>query len=52
MTLKELGAGAQTTDTFSYTPTAGFTGADTFAYKANDGTADSNTVTVTITVTA
>ncbi len=29
----------------------GFTGADTFTYKANDGTADSNTVTVTINVT-
>ena len=37
--------------TFSYTPTAGSPGTDTFTYKANDGTADSNTVTVTINVT-
>ena len=37
---------------FTYTPTSGYTGADSFTYKANDGTADSNTVTVSITVTA
>jgi VCBS repeat-containing protein len=36
---------------FSYTPEAGFTGSDTFTYKANDGTADGNVVTVTLTVT-
>src|SRR5262249_39233523 len=36
---------------FTYTPPAGFSGATTFQYKANDGTADSNTVTSTITVT-
>ncbi|NTW29251.1 MAG: tandem-95 repeat protein [Coriobacteriia bacterium] len=35
---------------FTYTPTTGYVGADTFTYKANDGTADSNVVTVTITV--
>ena len=35
---------------FTYTPTAGFSGADTFTYKANDGLVDSNTATVTITV--
>jgi hypothetical protein len=35
---------------FTYTPNAGFTGADTWTYKANDGTADSNVATVTITV--
>ncbi|WP_217697922.1 Ig-like domain-containing protein, partial [Sinomonas mesophila] len=28
---------------FSYTPNANFNGTDTFTYKANDGTADSNT---------
>jgi VCBS repeat-containing protein len=34
----------------TYTPTAKFKGTDTFTYKANDGTADGNTATVTITV--
>ena len=37
---------------FTYTPTAGFTGTDTFTYKANDGSADSNVATATIIVTA
>jgi VCBS repeat-containing protein len=36
----------------SYTPNAGFTGADTFTYMANDGTGDSNVATVTIDVQA
>ena len=35
---------------FTYTPNANFSGNDSFTYKANDGVADSNTVTVTITV--
>src|SRR4030095_9774750 len=33
-------------------PTANYSGSDSFTYKANDGTADSNTVTVSITVNA
>ena len=37
---------------FTYTPNANFNGTDSFTYKANDGTADSNTATVTITVDA
>jgi len=37
---------------FVYTPNANFSGIDSFTYKANDGSADSNTVTVTITVNA
>ncbi len=37
---------------FSYTPDAGYTGDDSFTYKANDGDLDSNTATVTITVTS
>ena len=37
---------------FSYTPIANFNGSDSFTYKANDGTADSNVATVSITVTA
>jgi hypothetical protein len=38
--------------TRTYTPTAGYSGADSFTYKANDGTVDSNTATVSITVNA
>jgi len=37
--------------TFEYTPDAGFSGTDSFTYKANDGTADSNVGTVFINVT-
>lgn len=36
---------------FSYTPEAGYTGLDAFQYHAFDGTAASNTVTVTFLVT-
>ncbi|MGH8491341.1 MAG: tandem-95 repeat protein [Gammaproteobacteria bacterium] len=35
---------------FTYTPNDNFTGDDTFTYHANDGSADSNVATVTITV--
>ena len=35
---------------FSYTPAANFNGADSFTYKASDGTADSNVATVNVTV--
>jgi VCBS repeat-containing protein len=37
---------------FTYTPNAGFSGNDGFTYRAGDGTATSNTVTVAITVIA
>ncbi|MBO11720.1 MAG: hypothetical protein CMJ68_13280, partial [Planctomycetaceae bacterium] len=37
---------------FTYTPATSFTGSDTFSYKANDGSDDGNTVTVTIDVIA
>jgi VCBS repeat-containing protein len=37
---------------FTYTPAANYNGADSFTYKANDGALDSNTVTVSLTVTA
>jgi hypothetical protein len=37
---------------FSYTPTSTYTGLDSFTYRANDGTVDSNVATVTITVSA
>ena len=36
----------------NYVPNAHFNGTDTFTYKANDGTSDSNIGTVTITVNA
>ena len=35
---------------FTYTPDAGFVGSDSFTYKANDGSDDGNTITVTIDV--
>ena len=38
--------------TFTYTPTAGYNGTDAFTYHANDGTANSNIATVTITINA
>jgi len=37
---------------FTYTPDADFDGTDSFTYLANDGALDSNTVIVSITVTA
>ena len=37
---------------FTYTPAANFNGADSFIYKANDGTADSNLATVALTIAA
>jgi hypothetical protein len=36
----------------TYSPAANYNGADSFTFKANDGTVDSNIVTVTISVTA
>ncbi|MEO5712506.1 MAG: Ig-like domain-containing protein [Luteolibacter sp.] len=35
---------------FTYTPTAGYTGADSFTYHANDGSMDSNIATVSISI--
>ncbi|HVK08484.1 MAG TPA: Ig-like domain-containing protein, partial [Gemmataceae bacterium] len=37
---------------FTYTPNANFNGTDSFTYRANDGAANSNTATVTLTVNA
>jgi VCBS repeat-containing protein len=41
-----------TSGSFSYSPVNNYTGTDTFTYKANDGSTDSNVATVTITVNA
>jgi large repetitive protein len=41
-----------TNGSFTYTPGSTFSGADSFTYKASDGTTDSNTVTVSLTVNA
>lgn len=38
--------------TFTYTPAANFHGADSFTFRVNDGTNDSNTSTVNISITA
>ena len=35
---------------FTYTPTTGFLGTDSFTYQANDGSVDSNIAAVTVTV--
>src|SRR5205807_62429 len=37
---------------FSYVPAANFNGSDTFTYKVNDGSLESNTATVAITINA
>ncbi len=37
---------------FTYTPTTNYNGSDSFTYEVNDGTVDSNTATVSLTVTA
>ena len=41
-----------TAPNLTYTPDANYNGPDSFTFKANDGTEDSNTATVSITVTA
>lgn len=41
-----------TNGTFTYRPNAGFTGTDSFTYRASDGSLQSSLATVTITVTA
>ena len=48
-----LGAGPHTASaSVTYTPEANFNGSDSFTYKVNDGSANSNTATVSVTVNA
>ncbi|HET7675490.1 MAG TPA: Ig-like domain-containing protein [Gammaproteobacteria bacterium] len=42
----------QTTGAYAFTPKAGFSGTDSFTFKASDGTLDSNTARIAITVKA
>jgi hypothetical protein len=42
--------GLKTDGSFTYSPDANFVGTDSFTYKANDGTLDSNVATATINV--
>jgi hypothetical protein len=41
-----------TAPNLTYTPNANYNGSDSFTFKANDGSADSNTATVSITINA
>ncbi len=43
---------SQSTGAFTYTPGVSFTGLDSFTFKANDGSLDSNVATVNITVSS
>ncbi|MFN8494260.1 MAG: Ig-like domain-containing protein [Caldilineaceae bacterium] len=45
------GALSGTAPNLTYTPNAGYTGADSFTFKVNDGQADSNVATVSLNVT-
>jgi len=44
--------GAVSGNTVTYTPAADYNGPDSFTFKANDGIANSNTATVSVTVSA
>jgi hypothetical protein len=52
LTGQTCGAGSPNQDSAAttYTPDTGFTGTDSFTYRVNDGTADSDTATVSLTV--
>ncbi len=47
VTLNDKATGA-----YTYTPTSGYSGKDSFTFKASDGQADSNVATISITVNA
>ncbi|HQL27689.1 MAG TPA: Ig-like domain-containing protein [Anaerolineaceae bacterium] len=50
LTAPAHGALTGTAPSLTYTPASGYTGADSFTYKVNDGTADSTAATVAITI--
>ncbi|MDQ1679632.1 MAG: large repetitive protein, partial [Frankiaceae bacterium] len=47
-----VGAVDQAAKSVTYTPASAFSGADSFTFKANDGKADSNAATISLTVAA
>jgi len=51
-TTDQGGSAAVSSGGVTYTPPTGFVGTDTFTYTANDGPADSNVATVTVSVFA
>jgi Ca2+-binding RTX toxin-like protein len=51
LTEPDNGTLSGTAPNLTYTPNANFSGSDSFTFKVNDGTADSNIATVSITVT-
>jgi len=52
VTQPTYGSVAITGATATYTPNGNYNGSDSFTYKANDGAADSNTATASVTVNA
>src|SRR5207244_974864 len=52
VTCTSSGGTSSCTANVTYTPASNYSGPDSFTYKANDGTADSNVATVSITVEA
>src|SRR2546425_571535 len=52
VTCTSSGGTSSCTAPVTYTPASNYSGPDSFTYKANDGTADSNVATVSITVQA
>ncbi len=50
LTQSSHGVLSGTAPNLTYTPARGFTGSDSFTFKVNDGSVDSNIATVTITV--
>jgi uncharacterized repeat protein (TIGR02543 family) len=52
VTAPSNGALSGTAPNLTYTPTANYNGSDSFTFKANDGTVDSNTATISMAVNA
>ncbi|MCA9211364.1 MAG: cadherin-like domain-containing protein, partial [Planctomycetales bacterium] len=52
LTQPSSGTLSRTAPNLTYTPAANFNGTDTFTYRVSDGSANSNTATVSLTITA